>query len=87
MSGKPIVVDNGTGFVKCGYASDNFPTFIFPSMIGKPMMRYEEEFKDVQLKDIMVRHTTQATEQPYSRCTTVRFALALLRCSPGIVRS
>jgi hypothetical protein len=56
-------------------------------MIGKPMMRYEEEFKDVQLKDIMVRHTTQATEQPYSRCTTVRFALALLRCSPGIVRS
>ena len=56
MSHKPIVVDNGTGFVKCGYASDNFPTFIFPSMIGRPLMRYEESFKDVQLKDIMVRH-------------------------------
>lgn len=51
---KPLVVDNGTGFVKCGYASDNFPTFIFPSMIGRPLMRYEEEFKDVQLKDLMV---------------------------------
>jgi len=56
MSHKPIVVDNGTGFVKCGYASDNFPTFIFPSMIGRPLMRYEESFKDVQLKDIMVSH-------------------------------
>lgn len=55
---KPIVVDNGTGFVKCGYAADNFPTHIFPSMIGRPLMRYEEEFKDVQLKDVMVsRHT------------------------------
>jgi len=51
---KPIVCDNGTGFVKCGYAGDNFPALIFPSMIGKPLMRYEEEFKDVELKDVMV---------------------------------
>jgi len=54
MSRKPIVCDNGTGFVKTGYAGDNFPQFIFPSMIGRPLMRYEEEFKDVKLKDIMV---------------------------------
>jgi len=48
------VCDNGTGFVKCGYAGQNFPEFIFPSMVGRPMMRYEEEFKDLPLKDIMV---------------------------------
>lgn len=54
MSGKPIVCDNGTGFVKTGYAGDNFPSLIFPSMIGKPLMRAEEEFKDVELKDVMV---------------------------------
>src|SRR4051812_41177573 len=54
MSKKPIVCDNGTGFVKTGYAGDNFPQFIFPSMIGRPLMRYEEEFKDVKLKDVMV---------------------------------
>jgi len=54
MSKKPIVCDNGTGFVKTGYSGDNFPAFIFPSMIGRPLMRYEEEFKDVQLKDVMV---------------------------------
>lgn len=55
MSGlKPIVCDNGTGFVKCGMAGDNFPAHMFPSMIGKPLMRYEEEFKNVELKDVMV---------------------------------
>jgi len=56
MSGKrAIVCDNGTGFVKVGFAKDNFPRHIFPSMIGRPMMRYEEEFgADIDLKDIMV---------------------------------
>ena len=28
----PLVVDNGTGFVKCGFAADNFPTAIFPRL-------------------------------------------------------
>lgn len=51
---KPIVCDNGTGFVKTGFAGDNFPSLIFPSMIGRPLMRAEEEFKDVVLKDVMV---------------------------------
>lgn len=54
MSGKPVVCDNGTGFVKTGYAGDNFPSLIFPSMIGRPLMRAEEEFKDIELKDVMV---------------------------------
>jgi actin-related protein 2 len=54
MSKKPIVCDNGTGFVKTGFAGDNFPSFIFPSMIGRPLMRFEEEFKDIELKEVMV---------------------------------
>lgn len=53
MSKLPIVSDNGTGFVKLGYAGDNFPKYIFPSMVGRPLMRYEEDFKNVELKDIM----------------------------------
>jgi actin-related protein 2 len=51
---KPVISDNGTGFVKCGLAGENFPSLIFPSMIGRPIMRFEEEFKDVELKDPMV---------------------------------
>lgn len=54
MSHKPIVCDNGTGFVKCGYGGENFPSHIFPSMIGKPLMRYDEQYKDIELKDVMV---------------------------------
>jgi actin-related protein 2 len=40
--------------VKLGYAGENFPSTIFPSLIGKPMMRFENEFEDVQLKETMV---------------------------------
>jgi len=49
-----IVCDNGTGFVKCGFAGSNFPRSIFPSLVGRPMMRSEEKVDNVALKDIMV---------------------------------
>lgn len=51
---KPVVCDNGTGYVKVGWAGDNFPSHIIPSMVGRPIMRFEEDFKEVQLKDIEV---------------------------------
>merc|ERR1712169_50816 len=49
-----IVCDNGTGFVKVGYAGANFPAHIFPSMVGRPILRFEEKIDNVELKDIMV---------------------------------
>ena len=49
-----VVCDNGTGFVKCGYAGDNFPRAKFPCMVGRPLLRYEEEITTTELKDIMV---------------------------------
>jgi actin-related protein 2 len=48
-----LVCDNGTGFVKCGFAGSNFPTAIFPSMVGRPILRFEEKVGDVELKDVM----------------------------------
>jgi len=54
MSKPPIVCDNGTGFVKCGFAGDNFPAHIFPSIVGRPVLRAEEKIQDLVLKDIMV---------------------------------
>ncbi|KDO25900.1 actin-like protein 2 [Saprolegnia parasitica CBS 223.65] len=51
---KIVVCDNGTGFVKCGFAAENFPRHIFPSMVGRPILRAEEAVnKDVILKDVM----------------------------------
>lgn len=51
---KTVVCDNGTGFVKCGFAGDNFPAATFPAMVGRPTLRSEEAFNDIVLKDIMV---------------------------------
>ena len=47
---KTVVCDNGTGFVKCGFAGDNFPRAVFPCMIGRPMLRYEEDVTEHRLK-------------------------------------
>ena len=51
------MVDNGTGFVKAGFAGSNFPLATFPSIVGRPILRAEEksqETGDVTVKDIMV---------------------------------
>ncbi|KAJ1568006.1 Actin- protein 2, partial [Cladochytrium tenue] len=49
-----LVVDNGTGFVKAGYAGSNFPEAIFPAVVGRPILRAEEKIGDIQLRDVMV---------------------------------
>ncbi|KAH6581616.1 hypothetical protein BASA61_008961 [Batrachochytrium salamandrivorans] len=54
MSREVVVCDNGTGFVKCGFAGTNFPESIFPAIVGRPILRAEEKIGDVTLKDIMV---------------------------------
>jgi len=51
---KTLVVDNGTGFVKCGYAGTNFPEFVFPAVVGRPILRAEEKIGSLELKDVMV---------------------------------
>ncbi|KAL3875262.1 hypothetical protein ACJMK2_038185 [Sinanodonta woodiana] len=51
---KVVVCDNGTGFVKCGFAGSNFPSHIFPSLVGRPVIRSTEKIDDIEVKDIMV---------------------------------
>nr|XP_054762849.1 uncharacterized protein LOC129269384 [Lytechinus pictus] len=36
MSGRAIVIDNGSGTTKVGYAGDDKPEFVFPTVVGKP---------------------------------------------------
>lgn len=58
MGEVPLVVDNGTGYVKAGWAGANFPQHSFPSIIGRPILRAEERGSTLpsgaQIKDIMV---------------------------------
>lgn len=53
--GKRVVVcDNGTGFVKCGFAGSNFPAHIFPALVGRPILRSATKQNDIEIKDLMV---------------------------------
>jgi len=54
MAEAPLVVDNGTGFVKVGYAGSNFPEHVFPSIVGRPILRAEERLGQLQIRDIEV---------------------------------
>ncbi|XP_069118632.1 actin-related protein 2 [Argopecten irradians] len=51
---KVVVCDNGTGFVKCGYAGANFPAHIFPSLVGRPIIRSAEKHDNIEIKDLMI---------------------------------
>ena len=68
MRSKTVVCDNGTGYVKCGFAGDNFPRAHFPCMVGRPLLRFEESFTNEEIGDIVVgeecarlRHNLEVT--------------------------
>ena len=50
---KVIVNDNGSGFVKCGFAGSHFPKARFPAIVGRPILR-SDEYISKDIKDIMV---------------------------------
>ncbi|KAM9949953.1 hypothetical protein ACTFIT_011178 [Dictyostelium discoideum] len=33
---RPIVIDNGSGMCKAGFAGDDAPRAVFPSVVGRP---------------------------------------------------
>uniref|UniRef100_A0A8C9XUE4 Actin-related protein 2 n=1 Tax=Sander lucioperca TaxID=283035 RepID=A0A8C9XUE4_SANLU len=49
---KVVVCDNGTGFVKCGYAGSNFPEHIFPALVGRPIIRSTAKVGNIEIKVI-----------------------------------
>eukprot|EP01052_Picozoa_sp_SAG31_P004438 SAG31_NODE_183_length_20987_cov_8.711078_22_plen_166_part_00 len=48
-----VVLDNGTGYLKAGFAGDNFPRINIPAMVGRPLMRADKVAGEIELKDIM----------------------------------
>ncbi|EUD65314.1 beta-centractin [Plasmodium inui San Antonio 1] len=36
FSNQPIIIDNGSGYVKSGFAGDDVPNLVFPSYVGRP---------------------------------------------------
>lgn len=55
--GIPIVLDTGSGLMKAGFADQNLPNIIFPTMIGVP--KYEEIMNGSTVKDTYIGHEAQ----------------------------
>lgn len=52
---RTIICDPGTGYMKMGFAGDNFPRATFASLIGRPMLRAKQVLSEnLELKEIMV---------------------------------
>lgn len=48
-----VICDNGTGYLKMGFGGDNFPRYTIPSIVGRPMLRSNQEVNGIQLKEMM----------------------------------
>jgi len=35
MAEQAVIIDNGSGFIKAGFAGDDTPRVVFPSLVGK----------------------------------------------------
>jgi actin-related protein 2 len=60
---KVVVCDNGTGFIKCGYCTSNFPDYVFPCMVGRPLIRSRAKVNNIEVQDIMVCDEAQKVRQ------------------------
>ncbi len=50
LNSEIIVLDNGSGYLKCGFSSKEKPLFTIPSLIGRPMLRYDEKIENFNIK-------------------------------------
>ncbi|KAK2720634.1 hypothetical protein QYM36_004506 [Artemia franciscana] len=56
-----IVIDNGSGIIKAGFAGDDLPRSVFPTVIGRPRCR--EEMMDLSSKEMYVGDDAQAKRE------------------------
>jgi actin-related protein 2 len=49
-----VILDNGSGYLKAGFATDSIPSYTIPTLIGRPMLRYEEHIESFEIKPIMI---------------------------------
>ena len=45
-----IILDNGTGYLKCGMSNQNIPQFTLPALVGRPLLRSGESIENFELK-------------------------------------
>ena len=56
----PLVIDNGSCMCKAGFAGDDAPRTVFPSIIGRPPPNYEFVMFSINKKDSYVGNEAQS---------------------------
>ncbi|KAL0214393.1 hypothetical protein P9112_006577 [Eukaryota sp. TZLM1-RC] len=54
MATRTVVCDMGTGFIKTGFAGDKLPRCVFPSVVGRPLLRADETLGGSTVPDLLV---------------------------------
>ena len=50
-----LVVDNGSGMCKAGFAGDDAPRAVFPSIVGRPRHQVENLLFEIFIAKILFR--------------------------------
>ena len=50
--GQTVVIDNGSGMVKAGFAGEENPRAVFPAIVGRP--QYASAMQGVTQKDVYI---------------------------------
>ena len=50
---QPLVIDNGSGMCKAGFAGDDAPRSVFPCIIGRP--KTNEAMIGITYEDVIIR--------------------------------
>ena len=45
-----VILDNGSGYLKCGFSNQNIPQYTIPALIGRPMLRFAEHIDNYEIK-------------------------------------
>ena len=68
MAVPAVVIDNGTGYTKMGYAGNCEPSFIIPSLIGsKDPQKASKAWKGVEDLDFWIGDEATARSSEYSK--------------------
>lgn len=52
-----LVVDNGSGMCKAGFAGDDAPRAVFPSIVGRPRHQVKRSFLNRNFEFIIVKQS------------------------------
>jgi actin-related protein 2 len=54
QNSRVVILDNGSGYTKAGFSTDEIPSCTIPALVGRPMLRYSEHIESFEIKPVMI---------------------------------